>query len=92
MLRVAGVPFRKALGAEHETAAPRLGEYLLKCFGLMKWGVWTMSTLWASDRVVHGSDWLGFGIYQAVCDSGLVLWLMPAWDGGAGAVGLFRYR
>lgn len=66
MLRVAGVPFRKALGAEHETAAPRLGEYLLKCFGLMKWGVWTMSTLRASDRVVHRPDWLGFPVCQAV--------------------------
>ena len=54
--------------------------------------VWTMSTLWVLDWVVPVPDWAGFGIYQAVCDSWLVLWLMPAWDGGAGAVGLFRYR
>jgi DNA-binding GntR family transcriptional regulator len=30
------------------------------------------------------------GMNQAVCDSWLVLWLMPAWAGAAGAVGLFR--
>jgi hypothetical protein len=49
-----------------------------------------MCTLWASDWGVLRADRVRFGMNQAVCDSWLVLWLMPAWAGAAGAVGLFR--
>ena len=46
----AGIPFRRAPGAEHERAEPPLGE----CGGnALNWpnGVCTSRTLWASDRV-----------------------------------------
>ena len=52
----AGVKLRASGGARQSKWMHQLG----------KKEVWTMSTLFASDRVVYRSDWAGFGMFSGV--------------------------
>jgi hypothetical protein len=65
--RLAGKPFPKAPGAEKDlTRSPGLGSAAVawSCTKSVRRAVLTMSTALASDRVVHRSDWLGFGMFS----------------------------
>jgi hypothetical protein len=65
MLRLTGIPFRKAPGTEHRTAAPRLGEWGRNALDWPNWRVYIVHILGCGS----GCMWVGSGRIRYVSGS-----------------------